>query len=80
MSDRGFLVPVRSSAPQGLGLPRDGVLSAISELADHVRATGLSNADELLTELLAVLYTDAGTACAPASSDADPTSGTHGRI
>ena len=58
MSERGFLVPIRSPAPPGPGQLREGVLSAISELADHVRAHGFSQADDLLTELLAVLYTE----------------------
>ena len=38
--------------------PPDEVLTAISELADHVRASGLNQADALLTELLAVLHAE----------------------
>ncbi|WP_156963739.1 hypothetical protein [Muricoccus aerilatus] len=37
--------------------PHDGILSAISELADHVRASNLKQADDLLTELLVLLHT-----------------------
>lgn len=74
MSERGFLVPIRPPAPPGPGQPHEGVLSAISELADHVRAYGFSRADELLTELLAVLYTEPGTG---GSSHAPKASRTH---
>ncbi|MFH5927555.1 hypothetical protein [Roseomonas xinghualingensis] len=38
--------------------PRHGVISAISELADHARAHDLHRVDELLTELLAVLHAE----------------------
>lgn len=37
--------------------PPDMVLCAISELADHVRAYNLQQADDLLAELLVLLHT-----------------------
>ena len=70
MSERGFFVPIRHPVLSGAAQPREGVLSAISELADHVRAYGFSQADELLTELLAVLYAEPGNGTSPPASSA----------
>ena len=58
MNERCAFVPDGQPAPSGTRRPREGVLSAISELADHVRAYNLSQADEVLTELLAVLHAE----------------------
>ncbi|MCR0981836.1 hypothetical protein [Roseomonas populi] len=58
MSERGSSIPVWSAVPSGPKRPDEGVLSAISELADHARAYRLSQVDDVLTELLALLYTE----------------------
>ncbi|WP_424136804.1 hypothetical protein [Roseomonas chloroacetimidivorans] len=60
MTERGLSVPGLPSPPP-TGRPRrphSDVISAISELADHVRAYGLYQADEVLTDLLALLYAE----------------------
>ena len=71
MSERGFFVPIRQPVLPGAAQPREGVLSAISELADHVRAYGFSQADELLTELLATLYAEPGSGPSSPAAGAD---------
>jgi len=50
-------VPFRS-APSLRARPPEDVLSAISELAEHVRACNLGRADDLLTELLVLLHSE----------------------
>jgi len=57
MNVRGSLVADLQPSPPGLAWPPAGVLSAISELAEHVRASNLKHADDLLTELLVLLHT-----------------------
>lgn len=51
-----MISPLQPSLP-GPARPPEGVLSAISELADHVRASNLKQADDLLAELLVLLHT-----------------------
>lgn len=56
MNVNGSVVPSLKSPLAGSVRPHDGILSAISELADHVRASNLKQADDLLTELLVLLH------------------------
>ncbi|MFC0385082.1 hypothetical protein [Muricoccus vinaceus] len=57
MSERGYLLSAKQRPSAGLEGPHEDILSAISELADHVRASNLRHADDLLTELLVLLHT-----------------------
>lgn len=57
MNVRGSVVSLSPSSMARSARPHDGILSAISELADHVRACNLKQADDLLTELLVLLHT-----------------------
>ena len=56
MNVSGSVVPSLKSSLAGSARPHDGILSAISELADHVRACNLKQADDLLAELLVLLH------------------------
>ena len=58
MNESCGFVPGGQPPPSGTRRPPEGVLSAISELADHVRAYNLNQADEVLTELLALLHAE----------------------
>lgn len=57
MNVRGSVISLSPSSMVRSARPHDGILSAISELADHVRACNLKQADDLLTELLVLLHT-----------------------
>jgi hypothetical protein len=58
MTERSHSVPGQPLIPHGTKQPHEDVIAAISELADHVRAYGLYQADDMLTELLAILYAE----------------------
>jgi len=62
------LQPVLDPSPSGR--PADAVLSAINELAAHVRSLGMHHADELLADLLLELHAGASTVVLPVTQAA----------
>jgi hypothetical protein len=56
MNKKGSFLPSRPPVPPGAEPSERATLTAIGDLADYVRAFGLQRADELLTELLAILH------------------------